>query len=124
MKRFSNHSLQQLATLHPNLQRVLIAALCHVDQDFTIHEGHRSQDKQLARYKAGDTKVKFGAHNQVPARAADLLLYPDTNRDEDYEKLARQIQAIGKAMGILIAWGGDFAVTFHGRKDIWHFELA
>jgi len=70
---FSNHSIEQLHTLHPDLQKICRAVLPH--HDFKIQEGHRSKARQNDAFDRGVTKVKWpnSKHNSSPSEAMDLL---------------------------------------------------
>lgn len=71
--KFSNHSIAQLHTLHPDLQRICRDLLPF--HDFKILEGHRNRNKQEEAYKMRHSKVRWpnSKHNTSPSEAMDLL---------------------------------------------------
>jgi peptidoglycan L-alanyl-D-glutamate endopeptidase CwlK len=129
MPRFSYKSKQNLATCHPDIQRVLNEAIKEVD--FMVLCGHRTVAEQQRLYAQGRTapgkkvtnidgvRVK-GRHNYRPALAADLAPYPlDWNDIERFKALAKVVLACAKRLGVPLTWGGDWKRF----KDFPHFEL-
>ena len=128
MPSFGKRSKEKLATLHPDLQKILNIAIKHVD--FTILEGHRTQEIQDMYYEQGKTKVKYpnGKHNKVPSEAADIALYPiDWEDIEGFRALAFFIKGIAAANGIDLRlgadWDGDFTAKDQSFNDMPHIEL-
>lgn len=76
MPKFSQASLDQLATCHPDLQRIANEAIQYFD--FTVLEGHRDQAKQDAAVAAGNSKTLWpqSKHNHSPSLAMDCAPYP------------------------------------------------
>lgn len=70
---FSNHSIRQLHTLHPDLQKIARAILPH--HDFRIQQGYRGEADQNEAVRKGYSKVSFpnSKHNSDPSMAMDLL---------------------------------------------------
>lgn len=129
MPRFSHKSKQNLASAHPDLQR-----LCNElikETDFMVLCGHRPVAEQQRLYAQGRTKpgkkvtnvdgVKIkGRHNYKPSLAVDLAPYPlDWNDTERFRALGEKAKAVATRLGITISWGGDWKKF----KDLPHFEL-
>lgn len=133
MATFGEQSLKQLATIHPDLRRVLEEAIRYTD--FKVHEGHRGESAQNAAYanKASTKRFPFSKHNTLPSRAADLLPWPfDYNKDwKDLPRFARMmghVEAAAKRLHIEVRFGIDW--NRDGRtidetfRDFPHVELA
>lgn len=64
---------------HPLLQRKIPALLKEVNAhmpagwELILFETYRSREQQLAYYKAGTSKLKFGKHCLMPCEAADFV---------------------------------------------------
>lgn len=133
MPRFSRASELQLATLHPDLQKVLREAIQYID--FTVVEGHRGKRAQDEAYAKGLSKVRWpnGHHNSMPSRAVDLAPYPiDWSESpkalERFVYLAGFIMCTARRMGIPLRWGGNWMgrddMRLEGSfRDRPHFEL-
>lgn len=130
---FSQSSLKQLATLHPDLQRILKVTLMLGIMDFSVREGTRSDARQEALKKAGKSKVGAGGsmHNTSPSLAVDVAPY-FVNRSptwHDFMRLAGIIQSVAVMLGTPVRWGGDWdqdgeALTDQDFDDGYHFELT
>ena len=130
--KYSQASLKQRATLHPDLQRVLDEAL--KIYDFSIIEGFRSKEAQNLAYAKGNSQKQWpnGEHNSWPSKAADIMPYP-----VDWSDTAANLQrccllagiviATAFKLGIKIRWGGDWNSNGDTRdehfRDYGHFEL-
>lgn len=134
MARFGSGSLAELETLHPDLQKVLVEAIKHVD--FTIVEGHRGPDAQEAAFAKGLTKLHYpdGKHNKLPSLAADIMPYPIdwSDQPKNIERLAYVmgiIMGVARMMGVELRWGGDWNMNDDTRdegafRDRDHIELV
>jgi peptidoglycan L-alanyl-D-glutamate endopeptidase CwlK len=95
-RSFSNKSMIQYNTLHPDLQKILDVGIVRCLVDFSLIEGHRPPEKQFEYYKKGRTFVegkdwivtnkkqvitnvdgykKKGKHNYNPSLAVDIAVY-------------------------------------------------
>lgn len=129
MAQFGERSRRELATLHPELQRLLYEVIRHID--FTVTEGHRDKAAQDAAFERGASKVQWpnSKHNATPSLAADIYPYPiNFKQKERFYYLAGIVKGIASQMGITIRWGGDwdgdadlYDQTFY---DLPHFELV
>jgi peptidoglycan L-alanyl-D-glutamate endopeptidase CwlK len=121
MPKFSKRSLDNLATCHPDLQKVAHECIKHFD--FTVIEGHRNKTQQDKAYATGKSKAKWptSKHNATPSRAFDATPVPlDWDDIASFRTMAQHMKTAAKAVGIAIKWGGDFKGFFDGP----HFELA
>lgn len=122
MPKFSRASLAQLATVHPDLQRVLQEAIKLVD--FSVLEGHRGKAAQDAAYAKGASKVRWpnGKHNTTPSRAVDVAPYP-IDWSEKSTALARfaflsgVLHATAARLGVKIRFGWDWNRNLDPRDE-------
>ena len=138
--KFSKRSLAQLATCHPDLQRILTEALKVSDIDFGISEGHRPAAKQKEYFDAGKSKIdgvkKKSKHNLTPSMAADTYAYVGgvSYKQKDIIFLAGVVTATANslfAQGEIthkVRWGGNWdrdgeIITDQNFQDLVHFEL-
>lgn len=131
--KFSQTSLDRLATCHPDLQRLFMKV--GERYNCTILCGHRGQGDQDAAFASGNSKLKWpdSEHNYVPSRAVDAMPYP-VNWQGTKENLCKLYHFVGyvlataDSMGIKIRCGADFnrnKVFFDDNFiDIVHFELC
>lgn len=138
MAVFSKRSLDNLQGIHPDLVRVLKAAIVDTPVDFTVVEGVRTQARQEQLYAQGRTLpgpkvtnadgVRNKSNHQVKAdgwgHAVDLYPYIDggvrvQGVEAQLKEIATHIKAVAARLGIPVEWGGDWK-TLH---DTPHFEL-
>lgn len=126
---FSSRSRMNLATCHPDLQRLFNEVV--KDYDCTILEGHRDKKRQDEAFKNGLSKLRFpvSKHNRYPSLAVDVIPYPidfsDVRRIYDFGHF---VCNTAHKMGIKIRWGGDWDGDGDTRdqkfNDLVHFELV
>lgn len=120
MPSFSKASLIHFATLHPDLQRVLEAAIKITD--FSCIMGHRSEELQNAAFAMRTSQKKWpdSRHNSFPSEAMDLVPYPlDWTDRESFHYLAGVIMACAAQLEVPLTWGGHWPKF----QDLPHFEL-
>jgi len=131
MPVFGPASKSRLAELHPDLQRVLLAAIQVMD--FSIVCGYRGKEDQEQAVRDGKSKLHFpdSKHNTTPSRAADLCPYRGGLRWEDKEAfylLGGVLKTVAHQFGIKVRWGGDWDGDgdLHDQKlyDLPHVELG
>lgn len=131
MPQFGQRSEAALATCHPDLVRVARRAI--KVYDFTVTEGHRTEERQNALYNKRPrvTTVRWpnSRHNAMPSNAMDLAPYPIDFHDlERFYVLAGVILACAAEEGVKLRWGGDFNQNgdLHDQAfiDLPHFELV
>ncbi len=120
MPVLNQRSLDNLATCHPNLQKVAKEAIKTFN--FQVICGHRGKAAQDKAYRDKKSKVKWpnSKHNKNPAMAFDATPLPLDWKDiESFRTMAKHMKAAAKKLGITMRWGGDFKNFFDGP----HFEL-
>ena len=125
MPSFSERSLRNLETCHPDLQTLFHTVVLAFD--CTVIEGHRERERQNELLRTGMTTLAWpkSKHNSTPSRAVDVVPYPiDKYR---FYWFAGYVLATAQSLQIPIRWGGDWDgdlkwrdQTFH---DLPHYEL-
>lgn len=139
--KFGKRSLEELITLHKDLQLILTEAIAVSPIDFGISEGHRPVEIQQQYFKEGKSQkdgiTDLSKHNYTPSLAADI--YPFIKGRADYHNesmsfLAGLITAIAIELynkGRIkhwIRWGGNWdmdgeIITDQNFDDRPHLEL-
>ena len=117
---FSQRSLDNLKGVHPDLVRVMTAALAITPIDFGIIEGVRSLARQAELFTAKKSQTMNSRH--LEGFAVDFMAYVDGMATWEWQYYSQIADAVKKAafdLGVPIHWGGDW-VTF---KDLDHIEL-
>ena len=134
MPYFGSSSMERLKTCHPDLQRIMLEAIKHID--FTVVCGHRDKEEQQAAYREGRSQLDWphSKHNKMPSLAVDLAPYYPTKpniRWDDHAGfiyLAGMIKGIAAVLGFKIRWGGDWDQDNDQKderfRDLPHFELV
>lgn len=144
--KLGERSLKNLEGVHPNLVKVMKAAIVNSPIDFTITEGVRALKRQQELYSYGRTRLnpdtgrmdrvtnKDGVKNKSNHQAKldgfghAVDLYPfflgqvQVNHKDTIKNLkliSDHIKKVAKELGIAITWGGDWKSPF----DPPHFEL-
>ena len=132
MSSFGKRSTDNLKNVHPDLVRVLSAAVSTAGElnDFTVICGHRNKFDQEAAFRRGASKAHFGQspHNKIPSCAIDFIPYFHDRKftDEDWNNLpaftriASHIKDAARKLKVNITWGGDWK----SFKDYPHIELT
>jgi peptidoglycan L-alanyl-D-glutamate endopeptidase CwlK len=139
MYSFGAKSLSRLNECDEALQAIMFEAILVID--FSILEGHRSEEKQNEMFNTNRSKLNWpdSKHNSNPSEAIDIVPYPIIWPDplahpESWHKhlarfyyLAGIVKGIGSHMGIDLRWGGDWngnnSFTDQNFDDLPHFEL-
>lgn len=129
MPRFSQSSLDKLATCDKRLQVIMEEAIQHID--FTVVYGFRSEEEQNKAFNGGFSKLKWpqSKHNSNPSRAIDIAPYPvDWTDHKRFIYLAGIVMGIAACKGIKLRWGGDWnsnnLFSDERFQDLAHFELV
>lgn len=140
MSKFSQASQYQLSTCHPDLSRLMYAALLR--HDCTVIQGHRPEEEQERLYMSGASKVLHGKHNVMPSEAVDAapfiqgrgIPWPQVGSKTYASDLAQFyyfagiVMATAAELGIKIRWGGDWDrdndLADQSFNDLVHFELV
>lgn len=129
MPKFGTNSAVQLATCHPDLQRLFNEVVKH--WDCTVIEGKRSIEQERVYIESGASHTTNSKHvtGDKPSLAADVAPYPvkwkDWNR---FYAFAGFVLGTATQLGIKIRWGGDWDsdrdFSDQHFNDLVHFELA
>lgn len=136
--KFSDHSIIQLSTLHPDLQTICRYLIQH--HDFKIKEGFRDEEAQNKAFAEGKSKLKFpqSKHNSNPSMAMDLLPFVGGRfigwlELGQWRFFAGQVRGWADALYTMgeishrLRWGGDWDSDNDMRNnsfnDLPHFEL-
>lgn len=117
---FSKRSLDNLRGIHPDLVRVVSAAIKVTPVDFGIIEGVRTLERQKELFAAGKSRTMNSRHLQ--GKAVDFAAYVDGKVSWDpplYAQIAATMKQAAHGLGIPVTWGGDWA----NFKDSDHLEL-
>lgn len=113
-------SLSRLEKVHPDLEKLMLAAAPKCPVDIEIGEGLRTKARQAELLKAHATTTMNSRH--LTGHAVDIVCYVAGKVRWDwplYAKAAEHIKATAEKLGIAIKWGGDWK----SFKDGPHFEL-
>lgn len=79
MFKFSAKSLAKIATCHSDIQMILTELITMYD--FSVLEGHRTQETQMRYFAEGKSKLdgvtKLSKHQSMPSMAVDIMPYAD-----------------------------------------------
>jgi hypothetical protein len=128
MPSFGEKSKKQLATCHPELQRLFNEVIKY--WDCTVIEGYRGPEEQHKTFVEGKSKLDWphGKHNKLPSLAVDVAPYPvDFNDARRIYCFSGFVLGMAVTMGIKIRWGGDWdrdtEVKDNTFNDLVHFEV-
>ena len=117
---FSKRSIDNLVGVHPDLVRVVTAALAITPVDFGIIEGRRTLERQKKLFAQGKSQTMHSRH--LGGFAVDFAAFVDGVVSWDtplYAQIADAMKTAARNVGVPVAWGGDW-VSF---KDGDHLEL-
>lgn len=120
MYKFSQRSLNNLSTVHPDLQRVMLEAITNSPYDFGVTEGLRTKERQQQLFDQGKSKTLNSRH--LSGKAVDVVIFLGSTITWDvkyYKILSEHIKAVAKLNDVPIVWGGDW----ESFVDAVHFEL-
>jgi len=133
MYKFGTRSKNNLATAHPDLQRLFNEVI--KGYDCSIICGTRNQEDQDRAFHEGRSKVRYpnGKHNKQPSQAVDVVPWFKNkphirwNDKEKFYHFAGYVQGIADGLGIPIRWGGnwdsDDELKDQSFYDLPHYEL-
>lgn len=113
-------SRMKLTGVHPDLVRVVEAAIKITDIDFTVTEGVRTMERQRELVAKGASTTMNSRH--ITGHAVDVAAMIGQQVRWDwplYAKIAGAMKQAAKELGIPIIWGGDWKSFPDGP----HFEL-
>lgn len=119
--RLSARSRDRMAGLHPDLVRVIEAAIKITPVDFTITEGLRQPQRQAALVKAGASRTLNSRH--LTGHAVDVAAWIGGTVRWDwplYPRIAGAFKQAAADLDVPLVWGGDWPRLRDGP----HFELC
>jgi peptidoglycan L-alanyl-D-glutamate endopeptidase CwlK len=124
--QFSARSLQRLEGVHPDLVRVVKAALVLSKVDFVVVEGLRSLERQKELFAAGKSRTMNSRH--LTGHAVDLAPLVDLDGDgksnlswerQHFYPISDAMHGAAAILKVPLVWGGDWQ-TFVDQP---HWEL-
>ena len=112
-----SRSRENLKGVHPDLVRVIEAAIVGAPYDFTVVEGVRTEDKQRANVASGASLTMKSKHLKQKdgfSHAVDLYVFDPSqkngidSRPATYTELDKHIQKVADYLNVPIRWGGTF----------------
>lgn len=129
MASFGTSSRKKLETCHSDL--VAVCELVIETYDFSVLEGHRSDERQEDLFRQGKSKLRAGQskHNNKISLAVDIAPYPiDWNDTSRFYFLAGLMFQASFDLGVKIRFGGDWNQNFDFSDqtffDLPHYELV
>ena len=120
MKVLSRRSRDRLVGVHPDLVRVVEAAIARTLIDFMVTEGLRTRERHAALVRAGASRTLNSRH--LTGHAVDVCALVDGKVRWDwplYPRISGAFKAAALALDVPIVWGGDWPRLRDGP----HFEL-
>ena len=120
MNVLSRRSRDRLTGVHPDLVRLVEAAIARTPIDFMVTEGLRTRERQAALVRAGASRTLNSRH--LTGHAVDICALVDGKVRWDwplYPRIAGAFKAAALALDVPIIWGGDWPRLRDGP----HFEL-
>ena len=107
MYKFGSKSKRNLATCHPDLQKVCNEVIKHFD--ISVLEGHRTAEAKMKYFEEGKSKLdgvtKRSKHQAAPSLAVDIVPYPvDWKDDNRFYYMAGLVMGVAKSMDIDLIW--------------------
>jgi peptidoglycan L-alanyl-D-glutamate endopeptidase CwlK len=127
---FGSASEKQLATCHPDLQRVFRNVV--EAWDCQVIEGKRSEAQQRIYVASGASRTMESKHVYplgAPSLAVDVAPYPIKWKDYPrFYAFSGFVIGTARAMGVKLRWGGDWDSdrVFDDQvfMDLVHFEVV
>jgi len=117
---FGTRSLKRLEGVHPDLVKVMKAAIGCSTIDFTVLEGMRTLATQKKYFASGATRTMNSRH--LTGHAVDIAPVIDGKVRWDwplYYEIAKVVKKAAADLKIPVTWGGDW----RSFKDGPHWEL-
>ena len=110
--KLGKRSLSELKGVHPDLVRVVKAAIKITNQDFTVLDGVRTEAEQQELVVRGASQTMDSKHlPQADGKAHAVDLVPWINGRARWELdpclvVARAVQKASRDLGVEVVWGG------------------
>lgn len=115
--RLGSTSKKRLKGVHPDLSRVVKAAILITPQDFTVLEGLRTMDRQRELYQSGASSTLNSRH--LTGHAVDIAPWPISWDWARFYPIADAMKEAARQEGVPLEWGGDWK----SFKDGPHWQL-
>lgn len=130
MAVFGPESERQLATCHPELQRLFREVVRH--WDCKVLEGKRSEEQQRIYFAKGVSRTLASKHVyplESPSLAVDVAPYPVDWKDTiRFYAFGGFVLGVASQLGVRIRhgadWDGDRNLGEETFRDLPHFELV
>lgn len=112
-------SRQELASVHPNLVHVVRRAISITTQDFSVHDGIRTEAEQRALVERGASKTMNSMHRRQPdgyGHAVDLVPYQDGKLRWEWPliyPIAAAMAQASRELAVSLRWGGCWDQVLH-----------
>ncbi|WP_317932920.1 M15 family metallopeptidase [Halioxenophilus sp. WMMB6] len=113
-----SRSRQELVGVHPDLIRVVEKAIEITTQDFSVHDGIRSQAEQQELVNRGVSKTLNSRH--ITGHAVDLVPYINGKLRWEWPpiyKIAEAMHAAAQLCDVPLRWGGAWDIDFTSAGD-------
>jgi len=128
MPTFGTKSKQALQKVDPDMVRVLDRAI--KKYNFSVIWGYRNEEQQNEMYANGATRNPWPTsnHNHNPARAVDIVPYPNgyAASHREFCELATYVYEAANELEVRVEWGGHW-INYTGQgfndRDWAHWEL-
>ena len=117
MYKLGNKSRRRLYGVHADLVAVVQRAIEITEQDFTVLEGLRTQERQQQLYSTGKSKTMNSRH--LTGHAVDLAPWPITWDWDHFYPIADAMKQAAEELDVPLEWGGDWKSFPDGP----HFQL-
>lgn len=110
--KLGRHSLRELEGVHPDIVRVVKRAIEITEQDFTVHDGIRTEDEQREYVRRKVSRTMKSKHLPQPdgyGHAVDLVPYINGKLRWELEAcytIALAVRQAAEELGVKIRWGG------------------
>ncbi|MEY2633058.1 MAG: hypothetical protein RIR00_1712 [Pseudomonadota bacterium] len=104
-------SLNELQGVHPDLVKVVNRAIEISTQDFSVHDGIRTQEEQKKLYASGASQTLDSRH--ITGHAVDLVPYIAGKLRWEWDpiyKIAEAMRVAARELKVPIRWGGAWDV--------------
>ena len=120
--KLGNGSLQELKGVHPYLVKVTKRAIKISKQDFSVHDGVRTEDEQRGYVDTGVSRTMDSTHlpqEDGHGHAVDLVPYINGKKRWEWEPIYEVTRAVRQAIAELeeedgislpVRWGGCWQV--------------
>ncbi|MDT9002292.1 M15 family metallopeptidase [Paucibacter sp. APW11] len=111
-------SLKELQGVHPDLVAVVQRAITISIQDFSVHDGIRTQAEQQQLVAAGASQTMDSRH--ISGHAVDLVPYINGKLRWEWPPIyviADAVRMAARQLGTPIRWGGAWDIDFTASTE-------